>query len=114
MDYETARKFLIAQGTATAAEPDAFLTRLRAGSPPIPGQVTSILVGLKMVYSALEGTPSLSRELAGPLFNLYFESREAYNQGRSRGVLWPPLLDEDIARIGQAVGHILAGEWRNP
>ena len=110
MDYETARKFLIAQGTADDTMADAFLVRLRAGKPPIPGQVTSILVGLKMINSALEGTPSLSRELAGPIFSLYFHSREAYQRGRDRGVLWPPLLDEDIVRIGEAVGKILTGE----
>lgn len=113
MDYETARGFLIGQGNASSENTDAFLNRLKAGKPPIPGQVTSILLALKMVYNALEGTPSLSRELAGPLYRIAVESREAYEQGDRQGVNWPPLLDEDLERIARAAGSIFAGSWQD-
>lgn len=111
MDYETARQFLIGQGRATAQTPDAFLTRLKQGKPPVPGQVTSLLLALKMLYGSLDKTPSLSRELVYPLYRLAIEGREAYEQGVRQGVEWPPILDEDIERIGRAVGSIFAGEW---
>ena len=54
MDYKTARSFLIDQGTAleTKKNPDAFLMRLKQGQPPVPGQVTSILLALKILFEA--------------------------------------------------------------
>ena len=112
MDYETARQFLILQGAPSPTNADAFLNRLKEGQPPIPGQVTSILLALKMVYTALEGTPSLSREFAGPLCCLAVEGNIAYQAGLVSGVPWPPLLAEDLQRISKGVASIMSGYWQ--
>ena len=57
MDRPTARKLLVDQGTAslTQRNPDAMLLRLDRGEAPIPGQMTSILVALRVLYKELEG-----------------------------------------------------------
>lgn len=113
MDFNTARTYLIQQGTATDAKPDALLSRLKRGEPPVPGQVTSILLGLKILAGGLEETSSLSHELIYPLYRLAVESREAFDLGTRSGVDWPPLLDEDLARIARSVGNVFLGEWRD-
>ncbi|HEY9750682.1 MAG TPA: Dethiobiotin synthetase [Allocoleopsis sp.] len=113
MDYETARSFLINQTRLTPANPDAFLSRLKQGQPPVPGQVTSILLALKVVFEALRAAPSLDRELIYTLHILALESRHQYESQRKAGVVWPPLLDEDITRIATAVKNIFADEWKS-
>ena len=113
MDYETARQFLILQGCPSPTNTDAFLNRLQAGQPPIPGQVTSILLAIKMVYAALEGTPSLSREFAGPLCRLAVDSNISYQAGLMNGVPWPPLLAEDLQRISKGIASIMSGHWQD-
>ena len=55
MDYETARRLLVDQSSETTPNSDAFLARLQQGQPPIPGQVTSILLALKVIFEALKG-----------------------------------------------------------
>lgn len=110
MDYETARNFVIAQ--AQPSDPSTILARLQAGQPPVAGHLTSALLALKMVYAALAGTPSLSRELAAALHRLAFESRAAYEAGRRSGVDWPLLLDEDLTRIARGVDSIFSGVWQ--
>ncbi|MGD1850677.1 MAG: Dethiobiotin synthetase [Cyanophyceae cyanobacterium] len=112
MDYETARQFLIMQGSPSPTNGDAFLNRLKDGKPPVPGQVTSILLAVKMVHAAREGTPSLSREFAGPLCRLAVESNIAYQVGLMSGVPWPPLLAEDLQRIGRGIASIMSGNWQ--
>ncbi|MCA1995216.1 MAG: Dethiobiotin synthetase [Coleofasciculus sp. S288] len=112
MDYRTARSFLIAQGTASEQNTDAFLVRLKQGKTPVPGQVTNILLALKMVFEALQTASALDRELVYSLYVLSFESRHYYEAGRQAGVTWPPLLDEDLKRIARAVKSIFAGVWR--
>ncbi|NES97476.1 MAG: Dethiobiotin synthetase [Desertifilum sp. SIO1I2] len=111
MDYETARRFLITQASHTSQNPDAFLVRLQHNEAPIPGQVTSILLALKIVFDALQQTDRLDRELAYAIYLLATESPQLYALGQKRGVFWPPLLDRDIAQIAVAVKSIFAGEW---
>ncbi|NEP88322.1 MAG: Dethiobiotin synthetase [Okeania sp. SIO2C2] len=113
MNYETARQFLIDQGTAleTKINPDAFLMRLEQGKPPIPGQATNILLALKISFEMLQGDPLLDRELVAGLYLLAMESLKLFEAGRRKGVMWPPLLKEDIERISIAVKNIFSGVW---
>jgi hypothetical protein len=109
VDYQTAHSLLISQGIAADKNPDALLTRLKQGQPPIPGQVTSILLVLKVVFDALRDASDLERRLAGSLYLLATESRQQFDLGRKSGVAWPPLLDEDLSRIAAAVKSIFLG-----
>ncbi len=111
MDYETARQFLIYQGSAleTKINPDAFLMRLEQGKPPIPGQVTNILLALSISFETLKGDPLLDRELVAGLYLLAMESLKLFEAGKREGVGWPPLLKEDIERITIAVKNIFSG-----
>jgi len=112
VDYETARSLLVNQGLATEQNPDALLIRLRQGQPPIPGQVTSILLALKVVFEALRDRREFERELASSLYLLASESRQQFENGRQAGIAWPPLLDEDLSRIAAAVKSIFVGTWQ--
>ena len=107
MDYKTACELLTQQASPT--QPDAFLTRLQTSQPPIPGQVTSLLLALKVVADRLKNDVTLDRTLACSLFDLAYGSRQYYEDGRSSGVEWPPLLDEDLGRIAIAARQIFAG-----
>ena len=108
MDYDTAHQFLLTQGQLDSPDPDQFLVRLRRAKPPVPGQVTTILLALKVVLEELRGMPTLDRTLAAALYRIASDSRHWFNAGRSRGVDWPPLLDEDLQRIAIAVQQIFA------
>lgn len=111
MDYKTARSFVITQGTTSDQNADAFLMRLKQGKAPVPGQVTNILLALKMVFEGLRGSTTIDRELIYSLYLLSYESREQFEAGRQAGVNWPPLLNEDLKRIARAVKSIFAGVW---
>ncbi|MBE9126386.1 MULTISPECIES: Dethiobiotin synthetase [unclassified Coleofasciculus] len=113
MDYKTARSFIISQGTAPDQNNDGFLVRLKQGKAPIPGQVTNILLALKMVFEGLRGSTTIDRELIYSLYLISYESRERFEAGRQTGVNWPPLLDEDLKRIARTVKSIFAGVWYN-
>ncbi len=110
MDYQTARSLLISQGVEASHNPDALLSRLQQGQPPVPGQVTSILLALKVVADALRAETMLERSLAASLHLLAMESRQKFEQGAQEGVPWPPLLGEDLARIAIAIRQIFLGE----
>ncbi|MER3434411.1 MAG: Dethiobiotin synthetase [Leptolyngbya sp. ERB_1_1] len=110
MDYETARRLLIDQTNLNAA--DTFLGRLGAGKPPIPGQVTSILLALKVVFDALKEQTVLDRELASALFLVSSEARDLFNGGLAKSLDCPPLLNEDLGRIAIAVKSIFSGTWQ--
>ena len=114
MDYKTAHNFLIDQGTAliTQRNPDYLLLRLKDGKPPIPGQMTSVLLALKTAFDALQEETNLDREVVHALHLLCFESRQQYDAGIRAGVQWPPLLNEDINRIASAVRSIFCGTWQ--
>ena len=111
VDYQTARNLLITQGLDADQHPDALLTHIAQMSPPIPGQVTSILLALKVVFEALRDVTELDRELAYSLYILASESRQYFSVGQQKGIEWPPLLDEDLARIASGVKSIFAGQW---
>lgn len=111
MDYQAAYSFLAAQGKDYQITPESFLSRLQQGKPPVPGQVTNILVALKMVFGDLQGAESIDREVMTSIYLVAYESRRAFMTGARAGVLWPPLLDEDIDRIGLGVKSILTGVW---
>ncbi len=113
MDFQTARSLLISQGMASEQDTDALLTRLKQGKSPIPGQVTSILLALKIVFEELRDTVALERELACALHILAIESRAAFEAGKTAGVEWAPLLDEDLNRIAAAVKSTLTGVWQS-
>ena len=114
MDYKTARSFLIDQGTAleTKRNPDAFLMRLKQGQPPVPGQVTSILLALKILFEGLQDSPMLDRQLISALHLLSVEGLQQFEAGLRKGVSWPPLLKEDLNRIAIAVKNIFSGVWQ--
>lgn len=97
---------------ATEQPADALLARLRQGQPPIPGQVTSILLALKVVFEATKEVPAIERELAAALHLLSTDSRRQFDRGQRSGVEWPPLLDEDLQRIANAVNSIFIGRWQ--
>jgi hypothetical protein len=100
------------QGIATEQAPDALLTHLKQGIPPVPGQVTSILLALKVVFEALRHETELERKFACALYLLASESRRSFDRGRNAGVAWPPLLDEDLSRIAAAVKSIFVDRWQ--
>lgn len=111
MDYQAAYSLLNSQGWDYQSIPESFLSRLQQGKPPIPGQVTNILVALKMIFEDSRQLESIDRQVATSIYLVAFESRRAFIAGNRAGVIWPPLLDEDIDRIGLAVKSILAGTW---
>lgn len=113
MDYKTACSFLIQQGTTFDPNSDTFLMRLKQGKAPIPGQVTSILLALKIIFEALRTASTLDRELVYSLYLLSFESRHHFEAGLNAGIDWPPLLHEDLKRISRAVKSIFAGIWHS-
>jgi hypothetical protein len=113
MDFETAHEFVVRQTLGTSDDlPNTFIACLRQGKPPIPGQVTSMLLALKVLFEGLKTEPTLDRTLTKALFILSYESRQLYTQGQKTGVSWPPMLDEDLGRIGKAVQSIVLGEWQ--
>jgi hypothetical protein len=114
MNYDTARKLLISQTIATEDNPDALLMRMKQGKPPVPGQITSILLALKVVFEALKDAPSLDRELIFALYQLGVKTQQLFVAGRKAGIDWPPLLKEDIVRISLATESIFSGVWQTP
>ncbi|MDJ1184396.1 Dethiobiotin synthetase [Roseofilum casamattae] len=110
MDYKTACEFAIAQALPTGENPDAFLLRLNAGEPPIPGQVTSLLLALRIIFEQSHGETELDRHLVCALHVLVTESRQAFIRHRELGVIWPPLLDRDLSQMAIAVRQIFTGE----
>lgn len=112
MDFETARQFLLRQTVAPHEDrEDSFYTCLRQGQPPVPGQVTSLLLALKVLYEGLRSEPALDKEMVQALFILSYESRQLFDAGQRSGVIWPPLLDDDLKRIAAAVRAIITGTW---
>jgi hypothetical protein len=113
MNYEIARKILIDQ-TTTEENPDTLLSLLQQGKPPVPGQITSTLLALKVVFEALKETSSLDRELTFALYKLGVKAQQFFVAGRKAGVNWPPLLKEDLQRISLAAESIFSGKWQTP
>lgn len=112
MNYETARKLLIDQTRISEENSDAVLMRMQQGKPPVPGQITSILLALKVVFEGLKDATSVDRELANSLYQLSLKTQQLFAAGRKAGVEWPPLLKEDLLRITYAVESIFSGDWQ--
>lgn len=112
MNYETARKFLIAQTITTEENPDSLLMHMQQGKPPVPGQITSILLALKAVYGELQDAKTIDKELACALYMLSVKTQQLFAAGRKAGVNWPPVFQEDLLRIAIAVESIFSGTWR--
>ncbi|WP_017318952.1 hypothetical protein [Mastigocladopsis repens] len=113
MNYETARKFLIDQTVITEENPDPLLMRLQQGKPPVPGQITSILLALKVVFESLKDATVIDKKLAYALYELTIKAQQMFAAGRKVGVEWPPLLKEDLLRIAIATESIFSGEWQS-
>ncbi|MBF2064245.1 MAG: Dethiobiotin synthetase [Calothrix sp. C42_A2020_038] len=113
MNYDTARKVLIEQTITNQDNPDALLIRMQQGKPPIPGQVTSILLALKVTFEALKEVTTLDRELAYALYLLSIRTQQLFAVGRKNGIDWPPVFKEDLLRIAAACESIFSGTWRN-
>ena len=113
MDFETARQFVLKQTLDTGDDmPDRFMLRLHQGYPPVPGQVTSLLLALKVLFEGLKDEPGFDRSLVQALFALAYESRRLYSAGEQAGVTWPPMLNDDLTRIAKAVQSIITGTWQ--
>ncbi|NEQ54845.1 MAG: Dethiobiotin synthetase [Leptolyngbya sp. SIO3F4] len=108
MDVKTARQVVIDQADVTTV--DSFLSRLQQHQPPVPGQVTSLLLALKAIMENLKTAEHIDRPLAAALHQLAYDSRQFYAQGQQAKVEWPPLLNADIERIAIAISQIFKGE----
>lgn len=108
MNFKAACELIADQTLPERETPDTFLGRLRQGRPPIPGQVTSLILALKVVRDSLKGADALDRTLAQSLFLIAYESRSLYGVGRANRVDWPPMLDEDLGRIAIAAYQVFA------
>jgi len=113
MNYETARKVLIDQ-TTISENSDTLLARLQQGKPPVPGQVTSTLLALKVVFAALKISANIDRELAFALYKLGIKAQQFFAIGRKAGVEWPPLLKEDLLQISMLAESVFSGELITP
>ena len=106
MDFQSARQELIAQTLPQNETNNTFLGRLKQGYPPVPGQVTSLLLALRVLQDGLQQDLELNRELAHALFLVAYESRNLFESGRAAGVAWPPLLDDALESISIAAYKI--------
>ncbi len=108
MNYQIARNLLIDQTETTR---DTLLNRLRQGKWPIPGQITSILLALKLVFESLKDVNTIDKELAWSLHKLGSKCLEILTMELKSDTEWPPLLKEDLQRITLAVESIFSGTW---
>lgn len=108
MDFKIACQMLAHQTLPAHENDDTFLGRLRQGQPPIPGQVTSLLLALSVIQSSLKDAVTLDRQLAHSLFLVAYESRNLFELGRATRAEWPLLLDQDLERIAIAAYKIFA------
>ncbi|KAM3094396.1 Dethiobiotin synthetase [Phormidesmis sp. 146-35] len=110
VDYDSARRLLLDQSRFGVA--DTFLGRLQRSHPPMPGQVTSILLALKVVFEALKEEGAIDRDLAYALHLVSSEGRQLFEVGLRKSSDCPPLLNEDLTRIALAVKSIFSGVWQ--
>ncbi|MBD2101820.1 Dethiobiotin synthetase [Leptolyngbya sp. FACHB-261] len=118
MNFDTARAFLIRQAACAPLngsglqDHQMLLSRIRRGLPPLPGQMTSILLALKVVFEGLRGQTHLDRLLVMALHTLATEPSLQLQQ-RYPAQTWPPLLDDDLAQVTRAVESIFADSWHS-
>ena len=108
MDFQTACQALIQQTLPQYETRDTFLGRLRHGYPPMPGEVTTLLVALKVIHSELQSAGQIDRRLAQSLFLVAYEGRNLFESARAARAELPPLLDEDLERLAIAAYKIFA------
>jgi len=114
MDYAEAYKLILQQiHTAEGVGQNNLVDRLRHQKPPIPGQITTLLLALKVLYEGLRGVTTLERSLVSALYTLVQDSQYWYDQGQKAGVDWPPLLEVDLRRIAKSVQNILSDRWES-
>lgn len=112
MDYAEAYKVILQHTpTSEGLGQHSLADRLRHQKPPIPGQITTLLLALKVLYEGLRGVTTLERSLVSALYNLVQDSQYWYDQGVKAGVEWPPLLEVDLRRIAKSVEHIFSDRW---
>lgn len=87
--------------------------RLQQRKLPVPGQITSILLALKVVFEGLKDATTIDRDLVYALYQLALKTQQLFAAGRKAGMEWPPLLKEDLLRIAMATECIFSGEWQN-
>lgn len=108
MDVKTAQHVIMTQADMTVS--NSFLARLYQHQPPVPGQVTSLLLALKTLADNLKTAKQLDRTLVYALHQLAYESRQCYERGKHAKVEWPPLLDADIERIAVVTAQLFKGK----
>jgi hypothetical protein len=112
MDYAEAYQLILQQVCSPeGASQQNLVDRLRHQKPPIPGQITTLLLALKVLYEGLRGVTTLERSLVSALYSLVQESQHWYDQGLKAGVEWPPLLEVDLRQIAKSVHNILSDRW---
>lgn len=111
MDFDTAHQFLLQQTLSpTDDQRETFIACLRRGKPPVPGQVTSLILALKVLDDGLKDEPVIDRTLLKALLVLIDDSGYFYRQGTAEGVIWPPLLADDLNRLRQSARAIMTGQ----
>ncbi|MGV0025074.1 Dethiobiotin synthetase [Phormidesmis priestleyi] len=110
VDYESARRLVLDQSRSSVA--DTFLGRLQRSHSPMPGQVTSILLALKVVFEGLKEAGAIDRDLAYALHLVASDGRQLFEAGLRKSADCPPLLNEDLTRISLAVKSIFSGVWQ--
>ncbi len=116
MNYESARMYLVTQGLGATDDSKAtdttFLQRLKQGNSPLPGQATTILLALRIVFDHLHKQPTLDRQLVYSLHLLATQGTQLVSKWRAMGRICPPLLEEDLQRIAIAVDAIFSDIWK--
>lgn len=112
MDYVEAYQLIMQQAHSSQDPSQVNLAdRLRQQKPPIPGQITTLLLALKVLYEGLRGVTTLERSLVLALYALVQDSQYWYDQGQKAGIDWPPLLEADLRRIAKSVQNIFSDRW---
>jgi hypothetical protein len=54
----------------------------------------------------------IDKKLTLALHLLSLESIRYFEIGANKGIIWPPLLKEDVERIANSVKNIFSGTWQ--
>jgi hypothetical protein len=78
----------------------------------LPGQATTMLLALRIIFDQLQGQELLDRHLAHALHNLAVRGPQLFSKWRSMGRVCPPLLEDDLQRIALGVDSIFSNLWQ--